>query len=93
MYGVNERKLGVIKATNIGHTRDKNGEVRETGPHSYRVEVVPDSNSKPLFFTVTHKREMGVIHLAYVVLKGLIGELKNEHSNRHAKALEIQRPE
>lgn len=107
MMGVGDRKLVIIKAQNIGHTRDKNGKVESNGPHTYRVEatlmdkdgVVDDvpyvvgpipQNKRIINFTVTHKRELGHISLARVLLKVLEGELENEKTNAHAEAFEIK---
>lgn len=40
ILGVNDRRLATIKVVNLGHTKDKNGLARPTGPHTYRIEAV-----------------------------------------------------
>jgi len=104
MMGINDRKLAVIKAVNIGHTADKNGTTRPMGPHTYRVEVtLTDKDGevdgtpyvvgyqRTLSFTVTHLREEGHLSLAAQVLGALMEELENAAKNKDAEAFEIKR--
>jgi len=100
MIGANEERLALIKVVNIGHTADKNGVTRPSGPHTYRVEcslpahgLLPGggAGASTVHFTVTHKREDGPVTLGEIILKVLNGELKNAENNKDAEPFEIKR--
>ena len=90
MMGVNEKKLMIIKAKNMGHTREKNGVVKPKGPHTYRVEMTDPNGMTLMCFTVTHRREDGQLALSRIILKVLEGELDNAERHKDAEPFEIK---